>query len=265
MPEAENSPELALPGTTRPLALVTGGAQRIGRAIALCLADAGWDLAVHYRGSAAQAAQLGAELRERGVRAQAFAADLADEAQVRALLPAVVRGMGRVDALVNNASVFDYDTAQTLDVEPALRHYRINTLAPVLLAQALHAHLGERGERGCVVNLLDQKLWNPNPDHFSYTLSKAALRHAGTLLAQACAPRLRVVAVAPGMTLGSPLIDAERLRRLQAAGPLGEGPTPADIADAVLFALRNRALSGCELLVDAGQHLQPRRRDFAFD
>ncbi len=265
MPEAPIRPDHALPGSPRPVVLVTGGAQRIGRAIALCLADAGWDLAVHYRGSATQAAQLADELGARGAGAQVFAADLADEAQVRALLPSVAQRMGRVDALVNNASVFDYDTADTLGVEPALRHYRINTLAPVLLAQALHGHLRERQARGCVVNLLDQKLWNPNPDHFSYTLSKAALRHAGTLLAQAFAPQLRVVAVAPGMTLGSPLIDAERLRRLQAAGPLGEGPTPADIADAVLFALRNRALSGCELLVDAGQHLQPRPRDFAFD
>ncbi len=245
--------------------LVTGAARRIGRAIAWCLAEAGWDVAVHYRGSAADAQRVCEELRARGARAAAFAADLADEAQVRALPAQVLQTFGALDALVNNASLFAYDTIHELSVEQALLHYRINTLAPVLLAQALHSHLRARGARGCVVNLLDQKLWNPNPDHFSYTLSKAALRHAATLLAQACAPELRVVSVAPGMTLGSALIDDSRLQALQQSGPLGHGPTASDVADAVLFALRNGALSGCELLVDAGQHLQPRGRDFAFD
>ena len=251
-------------GVPRPVALVTGAARRIGRAIALRLADEGWDLAVHYRGSAGDALELCEQLRTRGARAEAFAADLADEAAVRALPRAVAAALGRIDALVNNASLFEHDEVANFGSQAALEHYRINVVAPVLLAQALHADLTASGQRGCVVNLLDQKLWNPNPDHFSYTLSKAALREANTLLAQALAPCLRVVAVAPGMTLGSAMIDDERLRRLQAAGPLGEGPRAEDVADAVLFALRNRALSGCEILVDAGQHLHPRPRDFAF-
>ena len=249
----------------RPVALVTGAARRIGRAIALRLADEGWDLAVHYRGSAGDALELCEQLRARGARAEAFAADLAEEAQVRALPGAVAASLGRIDALVNNASVFEHDDVSNFGTHAALEHYRINVVAPVLLAQALHAGLEASGQRGCVVNLLDQKLWNPNPDHLSYTLSKAALREANTLLAQALAPCLRVVAVAPGMTLGSAMVDDQRLRRLQAAGPLGEGPRAEDVADAVLFALRNRALSGCEILVDAGQHLHPRPRDFAFD
>lgn len=258
---ADSSPAAA----PRPVALVTGGARRIGRAVALQLAAAGWDVAVHFRGSADDALRTRDELRARGARAEALPADLHDEAQTRELLPRVVREFGRADAVVNSASVFEHDTAANFGAACAVAHYRVNTIAPVLLAQALHAHLCARDAHGCVVNLLDQKLWNPNPDHLSYTLSKAALREAGTLLAQALAPRLRVVSVAPGLTLGSPLIDARRLRDVQAAGPLGHGPQAEDVADAVLFALRNRALTGCELLVDAGQHLRPGARDFAFD
>jgi NAD(P)-dependent dehydrogenase (short-subunit alcohol dehydrogenase family) len=252
------------PAGQRPVALVTGAGRRLGRAVASRLAEAGWDVAVHYRGSREEAEQLCAQLRERGARAEGLSADLADEASARDLVPSVARLLGRVDAVVNNASIFEYDSAADFGAACALRHYRVNTIAPVLLAQALHAELRARGGRGCVVNLLDQKLWNPNPDHFSYTLSKAALREANTLLAQALAPEVRVVAVAPGMTLGTELIDEARLRELQGAGPLGQGPRAEDIADAVLFALRNPAMSGCELLVDAGQHLQARPRDFAF-
>ncbi len=252
------------PAAQRPVALVTGAGRRLGRAVAIRLAEAGWDVAAHYRGSHDEAEQLCVQLRELGVRAEGFRADLADEASTRELVPSVARALGRVDAVVNNASLFEYDSAADFGGVSALRHYRVNTIAPVLLAQALHAELLARGARGCVVNLLDQKLWNPNPDHLSYTLSKAALREANTLLAQALAPQLRVVAVAPGMTLGTELIDEARLRELQAAGPLGQGPHAEDIADAVLFALRNPAMSGCELLVDAGQHLQARPRDFAF-
>ncbi|MDE2120510.1 MAG: SDR family NAD(P)-dependent oxidoreductase [Betaproteobacteria bacterium] len=252
-------------GGPRPVALVTGGARRIGRTVALQLADAGWDVAVHFRGSEHAALETCGELRARGARAEALRAELDDEVQVRELVPQALQRFGRLDALVNNASLFEHDTALTIDSARALLHYRINTVAPVLLAQALHAHLRARSARGCAVNLLDQKLWNPNPDHLSYTLSKAALREANTLLAQALAPELRVVAVAPGLTLGSPLIDAGRLREVQASGPLGLGPRAEDVADAVLFALRNGALTGCELLVDAGQHLRPSPRDFAFD
>ena len=155
----------------------------------------------------------------------------------------IEKALGRVDAVVNNASLFEYDDAQHFDTLQAQRHYRVNTIAPVLLAKALHAELLARGRRGCVVNLLYHEPGNPDPGHFSCTLSKAALREAHTLLAQALAPQLRVVAVAPGM---------------------GQGTRAEDIADAVLFALRNPAMSGCELLVDAGQHPQARSRDFSF-
>ena len=252
-------------GLARRVVLITGGARRLGRAIALALADAGWDVAVHYRASPEEAQALCEQLRARGARAQAFHADLEDPARARALLAQAVHAMGAVDAVVNNASLFEHDAVDQLDADLAMRHHRVNVLAPVLLTQALHAHLSARGARGCVVNLLDQKLWNPNPDHLSYTLSKAALREATTLLAQGLAPVLRVVGVAPGLTLEGPGIDPARLAQLQRQGPLGHGPGAADVADAVRFCLTNPALTGTTILVDSGQHLQPRSRDFSFD
>ena len=249
---------------SRPVALVTGSARRLGRSIALELARHGWDIAVHYRASAQDAQATVDELHALGIQAHAFAADLSDEAACRALLPAVAGHFGRVDAVVNNASVFEYDDALNTSVATMERHWRANTAPAILLAQALHAHLSGRQATGCVINLLDQKLWNPNPDHFSYTLSKAALQCATTMLAMALAPVLRVCGVAPGLVLGSEQIDDKRLARLQAASPLGRGASPEDIARAVHFLATSPGITGAMLLVDAGQHLQPMSRDFAF-
>ena len=183
---------------SRPVVLVTGAARRIGRAIALDLAAHGCDIALHCHAASADSATTLAELRGLGAHAEAFAADLSDEAATRALLPAVAQAFGRVDALVNNGSRFAYDDAASFGHAEMQAHWRINTAAPILLAQSLHAHLVARDAQGCVVNLLDQKLANPNPDYLSYTLSKAALQSATVMLAQALAPRLRVCGVAPG-------------------------------------------------------------------
>jgi NAD(P)-dependent dehydrogenase (short-subunit alcohol dehydrogenase family) len=192
------------------VALVTGAALRIGRVIALELAGHGFDVAIHTRQDPEAAEDTAAQARALGAAATVFAADLSQEAACRALLPAVVAGMGRVDALVNNASVFQYDDAASAAPAAMDWHWRVNTAAPVLLAQALATQVAAQGGTGCVVNLLDQKLWNPNPDHFSYTLSKAALREATVLLAQALAPAVRVVGVAPGVTLPSgPMTERE--------------------------------------------------------
>ena len=242
--------------------LVTGSARRLGRTIALDLAAAGWQVAVHYRSSAREAQQTAAECSQHAP-AQAFEADLADDAQVRALLPRVVQRFGRVDAVVNNASRFEHDDAQSFTAASLAAHIASNTTAPVLLAQALAAHLKERSATGCAVNLLDQKLWNPNPDFFSYTLSKAALEAATTLLAQALAPQLRVVGVAPGLTLTSHLLSQEKFEQLHKLSPLGRSSTPEDVAYAVRFALENPAITGTTLLVDGGQHLMKFDRDFS--
>lgn len=248
----------------RTVALVTGSAKRLGRAIALDLAAHGHDIAVHYRGSQAEALSVVEELRQIGARAQAFAADLGDEAATLALLPAVIQHFGRVDAVVNNASLFEYDDLATFSYAAMDRHWRANTGPAVLLARALHAHLVAEQRRGCVVNLLDQKLWNPNPDYFSYTLSKAALETATTLLAQALAPSVRVCGVAPGVTLASGPMDDAAFQAAHRLTPLQRSSTPDDIARAVRFLIESPAITGTTLLVDGGQHLSAQPRDVMF-
>ncbi|HVE53065.1 MAG TPA: SDR family oxidoreductase [Ramlibacter sp.] len=248
--------------TTGRTVLVTGAARRLGRSIALDLAAAGWRVAVHYRGSDAEARET-ADACRRHADADVFAADLADEAQARDLVPRVAARFGVVDAVVNNASLFEHDGAQDFTAGSLARHMATNTAAPVLLAQALAVHVRDRAAQGVVVNLLDQKLWNPNPDFFSYTLSKAALEAATTLLAQGLAPHLRAVGVAPGLTLTSHLLPQEKFEQLHRLSPLGRSSTPQDVAHAVRFALENRAITGTTLLVDGGQHLMKFDRDFS--
>jgi len=232
----------------RPVSLVTGAARRIGRAIALELAAAGHELALHCRHSREDAEQLATELRALGGRAEVFVADLADEAACKALVPAVLQQLGRLDAVVHNASTFGYDDVASFSHAAMERHWRANTAPAVLLAQALHPHLVARGAQGCLVNLLDQKLGNLNPDYFSYTLSKAALDTAGQMLARALAPALRVVGVAPGVQLT----------------PLGRSSTPQDVARAVRFAIESPAITGSTLWIDGGQHLAAQPRDVYF-
>lgn len=242
--------------------LVTGAARRLGRAVALELARAGWQVAVHFRGSEADARQTAADCSQHAA-AEVFQAELGDEAQVRGLMQQALDRFGGLDAVVNNASRFEQDSAQTFTFASMAAHLASNTAAPVLLSQLLAAHLRQRGDRGAVVNLLDQKLWNPNPDFFSYTLSKAALEAATTLLAQALAPELRVVGVAPGLTFTSHLLSQERFEELHKLSPLGRSSTPEDVASAVRFALENPSITGTTLLVDGGQHLMKFDRDFS--
>ena len=249
-----------------PVVLVTGAARRLGRETALALAAAGWRVAVHYRGSEADAQQTVADCLAAGrpgAQCAAFQADLADEAAARALLPCVVAHFGRVDAVVNNASLFEHDDPASFGHAALQAHMATNLAAPVLLAQALHAHVAAREGTGVVVNLLDQKLWNPNPDFLSYTLSKAALEAATTLLAQALAPRLRVVGVAPGLTLTSHLLADEKFQALHRLSPLGRSSSPADVVATIRFALENQSITGTTLLVDGGQHLMKFDRDFS--
>ncbi|MBM3388765.1 MAG: SDR family oxidoreductase [Betaproteobacteria bacterium] len=249
----------------RPVALVTGSARRLGRAIALELAGQGWALALHHRQSEADIQALATELRAQGTPVQVLQADLAEEAQARNLAAAVVRAFGRWDAVVNNASLFEYDDAGSFSYQTLTRHLLANTAAPVVVAQRLHAHLQSRpGAQGCVVNLMDQKLWNPNPDYFSYTLSKAALESANTLLAQALAPTVRVCGVAPGVTLVSGPMSEAGFSQAHTMTPLGRSSTPQDIAQAVAFLLRAPAITGTTVLVDGGQHLRAQSRDVLF-
>ena len=249
---------------TRPVALVTGGARRIGRAIALDLAAHGWDIALHFRRSAREADATLEELRALGAQAFGFQAELGEAAELEGLLPAVIERYGRADAVINNASLFEHDDVASFTAEVAMRHFNANVTPAIVLARALHQHLLASDRRGCVVNLLDQKLWNPNPDHLSYTLSKAALEAASTLLAQALAPALRVCGVAPGVTLPSGPMSEQEFAEAYRMTPLGRSSTPQDVARTVRFLLESPAMTGTTLLVDGGQHLSPQARDVLF-
>ena len=244
-------------------ALVTGGAQRLGRAIALRLAAEGWNVAIHYLDSPDASAATVAELRALGVRAGAVQHDLQSDAPLAPMLDACEAAVGPLQCIVNNAARFEYDSATDFSLAGFEAHMRTNVAAPVRLALALHARL-PAGAQGVVINLLDQKLWNPNPDFLSYTLSKAALESATGLLARALAPQLRVVGVAPGITLPARGQTDSGFAAAHAATPLGRSSTAQDVARAVAFLAGAPAITGTTLLVDGGQHLVPSARDIMF-
>ncbi len=245
------------------VALVTGAARRIGRAIALALARDGWDIALHFHTSSEEAQSVAAEILALGRRVAPLQCDLADEAAVRALLPRAAAALGMISCVVNNASLFDYDNAQDFSSARLDAHMHANLAAPILLAQALHDATPD-GQQAVVINLLDQKLYNLNPDFLSYTLSKAALHTATTLLAQALAPKVRVVGIAPGITLVSGAQSEAEFLQAHQATPLGRSSTPDDVAASVCYVASARALTGTTLLVDGGQHLISLQRDVMF-
>lgn len=246
-----------------PVVLVTGAAKRLGREIAFALAVGGWRVAVHYRSSEQDAIETVAVCARIQGDSALFDTDLEDESAIKALLPRVIQRFGQVDAVVNSASAFEQDNAASFRFAALEKHLRSNTGAPILLAQALHAHVKSRNVTGAVINMLDQKLWNQNPDFLSYTLSKAALEAANTMLAMAMAPLVRVVGVAPGLTLTSHLLSDAQFEALHKLSPLGRSSTPADVAATVKFALENQSITGTTLLVDGGQHLMKFERDFS--
>ncbi|MDP5008251.1 MAG: SDR family oxidoreductase [Glaciimonas sp.] len=245
------------------VALVTGAAQRIGRSIALALAKDGWDIAVHYGHSEAQALATVAEITALGRRAVALSCDLGDEAAVKTLLPRAIAALGAISCVVNNASRFEYDNAADFSQAQLDPHMRVNLTAPILLAQALHAAT-PAGSQACVINILDQKLVNLNPDFLSYTLSKAALQAATTMLAQALAPTIRVVGISPGISIVSPHQSEANFSAAHKIAPLGRSSVPEDIAAAACYLAIATGVTGTTLLVDGGQHLMSLPRDVMF-
>lgn len=295
--------------------LVTGAAKRLGKAIALDLAAHGWQVALHYHHSKAEALATEAELAVFGPVAT-FQADLSQAQACQALFDQVQRHFGVVDALVNSASQFDHDDALSFRPDLAQAHLAVNCVAPIMLAQCLYRHIEARSKsqtqrghepsgahgvaidgmakptmtkptmmkqgvathaiptdaiptlgaeiQGAVVNLLDQKLWNLNPDFLSYTLSKAALQAATTMMAQSFAPRLRVCGVAPGLTMPSYLQDAAAFSKAHQVSPLGRSSRPEDVARTVRFVLENESMTASQILVDGGQHLMHLPRDISF-
>lgn len=242
-------------------ALITGGAKRIGRAIVEALAGDGYAVAIHHHRSHEAAAALAAAIVARGGRAAALGCDLASP-DCAALVAQAAARVGPLTVLVNNASLFERDEAASLTPERFDRHMAVNARAPALLARAFAAQ-APQGEDCTIVNLLDQKLWNPNPDFLSYTLSKAALKELNTVLAMALAP-VRVCGVAPGLSLPSEKMSEENFRRAHGRTPLRRGSTPQDVAAAVRYLVTAQSVTGAVLLVDAGQHLVRSDRDVMF-
>mgnify|MGYP001677414870 FL=1 len=244
------------------VALVTGAGKRLGRAIALALAQDGWNIGVHCRDSVAEAEQTVQDIQALDRRAVVLQADLDDAGQCQTLVPRLADALGPVSGLVNSASRFEYDDIRSFTPKSLQQHLVPNLMAPLLLAQSLVSQLPAAPVQGVIVNLLDQKLFNLNPDFLSYTLSKAALSTATTMLAQALAPRMRVVGVAPGLTLPSYLQDEATFAHAhRTLSPLGASSTAQDIADTVVFAMKTRSITGTTLLVDGGQHLLGLPRD----
>jgi NAD(P)-dependent dehydrogenase (short-subunit alcohol dehydrogenase family) len=245
----------ALPAPPIPrAALVTGGGRRIGRALALALAEEGFAVAVHYHRSRAAAEGVAAAIRATGATALALGADLADEDAVRTLLPRAEHAFGPVGCLVNSAAVFGDDTVSTVSRESWDLHLAVNLRAPFVLIQELAARLPV--EAGAVViNMLDERVWSLTPYFVSYTLSKAGLWTLTQTMALALAPRIRVNGIGPGPTLPSPRQSPEQFLRQRAQMPLGRGTSPQEIAAAMRFILSAPALTGQMIALDGGQHL----------
>ena len=238
-------------------ALITGGARRIGRAIALTLAQAGYAVVLHAHRSRAEAEKLAGEIAAAGGRARVVLGDLADAGAVRGLIPAAA-AFGPLTLLVNNAGEFEPDDIETLARARFERTFAVNLAAPLFLAQAFAA---QAPAAASIVNIIDQRVFRPTPRFFSYTLSKTALHTATTTLAQALAPKVRVNAVAPGPTLPSPRQSEAQFAEQAQSLPLKRGPRPEDIAAAVLYLAGAASVTGVTIAVDGGQHLAWRTPD----
>ena len=236
----------------RGAALVTGGAKRIGRAICLELAAAGFDLAIHHRDSGDEAEELAREIEAMGRRAACLSVDLADGIATHALIGRAAEALGPLSVLVNNASVFADDRLESLTGESWAAHMDVNLRAPVLLAQAFAA---QAPDGSAIVNILDQRVLKPDPRFFSYGLSKSALWVATRTMAQALAPRIRVNGVGPGPTLPSVHQAAGEFEAEARATPLQRAGSPEAVADAVRWLVDAGQVTGQMIAVDGGQHL----------
>jgi NAD(P)-dependent dehydrogenase (short-subunit alcohol dehydrogenase family) len=254
---------------------VTGAAKRLGREIALQFARQGWDVAVHYGRSDQEAAQTVKEIQGLGVNTQAFQADLANEVSTKNLFLAVTKVFPNLDCLVNSASIFEYDRANSstpLSGKMLQEHIQVNLTAPILLSQLMFEYQKTKPNKSdtisavipAAIQLLDQKLINLNPDYLSYTLSKAALLSSVELLAMDFAPHLRVVGLAPGISLPSGDQTMDGFSKAHQMTPLGRSSTPLDIARTAVFLAESSAITGTTLYVDGGQHLLPSSRDVMF-
>ncbi len=238
----------------REVALVTGGARRIGEAIVRDLARNGFAVAIHYNGARADADRLAAQIEAGGGRAAPVEADLTDMDAAGAVLAQAARALGPVRLLVNNASVFEDDAADDFDWEVWDRHFALHVKAPALMTRQMAAAL-PAGQDGLVVNIIDQRVWRPTPRFFSYTLSKSALWTATRTMAQAYAPRLRVNAIGPGPTLANERQTAQDFARQVEGLMLKRGPALDEFGATIRYLWQARSVTGQMIALDGGQHL----------
>lgn len=251
-------------------ALVTGAARRLGRAMALALAEDGWDVAVHYATSGEDAEAVCAAIRAMGRQAVALRADLLADAETRRLVPAAAEALGGpLTLLVNNASIFEHDTILNATDESWHRHIQSNLRAPFLLTQAFAAQVspvamdghGELLAPASVINMIDQRVLKPTPEFMTYTLAKMGLWALTRTTAQALAPGVRVNAIGPGPTLQGSRQSDVHFRRQRAATVLGRGADEADVVAALRYLVSARSVTGQLICPDGGQHLGWRTPD----
>ncbi len=247
-------------------ALVTGGARRIGRALALCAAEAGYAVCVHHRAHEDEARAVVAEIASKGGRAIALSAELRSEDEVRGLIPRAAQALGLpLTLLINSAAAFEDDRVGALSSELWTLHMAVNLRAPVLLAEAFAAQVPEVAEDALVLNMIDQRVLKPTPQFFSYSLSKAGLLNATRMLAQALAPRVRVNGIGPGPTLMSVHQRPEDFAAEAAGTLLGKPVDPDEICSAARYLIDARAVTGQMIAVDSGQHLGWKTPDIVKD
>jgi NAD(P)-dependent dehydrogenase (short-subunit alcohol dehydrogenase family) len=242
---------------------VSGGAHRLGREICLAFAQAGWSVVVHYRQSDQQAQAVVEECLAQGVQATPVQADLGQPADIVAMCARLQNQLGsKLRCVVNNASLFMPDTALDFDDAQARAQWQVNLMAPMRMGQWLaKLHAASDAGQASLIHILDQKVFNLNPDYFSYTLSKLALHQAVALQAQALAPTLRVNAVAPGLLYVSGPQSADNFAAAGRVNLMRQPIDPVQVAQSVLFLAQNPAITGASLQVDNGQHLVPMARD----
>ena len=246
------------------IVLVTGAAKRLGRAIALDLAEDGWDIALHYNTSEQDARETADTIRNTGRRVALLKADLARETETAALVARAAAELGPLTALINSASIFESDDVETATRESWDRHMDVNLRAPFVLSQHFAWQL-PAATHGVIVNVIDQRVLKPTPQFISYSASKAGLYWLNTTLAQALAPRIRVNAVAPGPTMINARQGEAHFRRQREATVLGTGAEPRDVCIAVRYLLSATTVTGEMIAVDGGQHLVWRTADVSVE
>ena len=244
--------------------IVTGGSKRIGRAISIALSNAGYQILVHHRNSALEAEETVRLIVSNGGSAAICQADLSEVSSVEKLVNSAIENFGEISGLVNNASVFINDDISSMSSESWDNHMDVNAKIPVLLISEIFNSLKDN-KKASIVNILDQKLSNPNPDYLSYTASKYVMLGLTDALSRGLAPRVRINAVAPGHTLVSDLQTNEGFSKAQSGSPLGFGPSPDDIAESVCYLMKARAVTGQVIYVDSGERFLSRSRDVVFE